>query len=670
MKELKRILWTIPLLFIAGAALAQNPATLKQRNVRPKPARTILNPAKARADVIIVKFREGTHVRERAGQLEADLSNLSDVEERLLQRGNVSRQRLFQDLAQVNTAVGPNLKRFVTRLFTRSEADLNADKQAGETNIGEELADLNLYFRILIADAKPDETQRLIDQLNALDAVEIAYAQPISQEPQVDIAPTTPSFAGSQGYFSPAATGTSTTNGIDATYAHFFGGARGSDVQIIDVERGWNLTHEDLPGAFFQAGFNSSGSRQHGTAVLGVMAAGENGFGMTGISPQARIGVSSVLNQTCFLGICWTTDDFEDAVNRATAALRIGDIMLIEQHAPGPDSGLTATCNPTQFEFVAMEFFDANFDAIKNATAKGVIVVEAAGNGSMDLDSSIYSGKFNRSVRDSGAIVVGAGSSAGRAPLCFTNFGSRVDLQGWGENVATLGRGDVRVNGSDDNQWYTLTFNGTSSATPIVAGAAASLQGYRKAHGLVPFVSVAMRDFLRQTGVAQAASTRQIGPLPNLRAAIDAHAPKRTLKVTFLNIKVVDNLFAGPHALTFNFTVNNQVAQFSGSFPQSVLVNLPSGFSLTGQEILDGGLVVQVRTNLRPIITFNPKTGEITSIQSRPVQVLHFFPTGTNFNSSIFAFGSKTFTDRSSDAYGFFEVTYKVEVVNQLVIAP
>src|SRR5262245_16341000 len=121
MKNLKRILFTLPLLFIAGATLAQDPGpNLKQRVVRAKPARTILNPAKARADVVIIKFREGTHVRERSGQLEADLSNLSDVEERLLQRANLPRQRLFQDLAQVNTTIGPNSKRFVTRLFTRA----------------------------------------------------------------------------------------------------------------------------------------------------------------------------------------------------------------------------------------------------------------------------------------------------------------------------------------------------------------------------------------------------------------------------------------------------------------------------------------------------------------------------------------------------------------------
>ena len=178
-----------------------------------------------------------------------------------------------------------------------------------------------------------------------------------------------------------------------------------------------------------------------------------------------------------------------------------------------------------------------------------------------------------------------------------------------------------------------------------------------------------MRNFLRQTGVAQAANSKQIGPLPNLKAAIDAHAPKRTLKVTFQSIKVVDNLFAGPHSLTFNFVVNNKSAQFAGSFPQATVVNLPTGFSLTGLEILNDGLLVQVSTNLRAVIKFDIKTGQTTFVQSRPVQVLHFFPTGTSFSSSFLAIGgSKTFTDRSTDANGFFEITYRVEVVSSLVL--
>src|SRR5262249_6483955 len=156
------------------------------------------------------------------------------------------------------------------------------------------------------------------------------------------------------------------------------------------------------------------GTDQHGTAVLGEIAGVENGYGITGIAPRSLIGVSSV-----------NPNGVADAINRAAMVLSVGDIILIEQHAHGPSSGLVCTCNCSQFEYIAMEYWQDTFDAIANAIAvRGVVVVEAAGNGSMNLDAPIYQGRFNRAVRDSGAILVGAGQSpslaAPRGPECWT----------------------------------------------------------------------------------------------------------------------------------------------------------------------------------------------------------------------------------------------------------
>src|SRR5438093_12807934 len=75
-------------------------------------------------------------------------------------------------------------------------------------------------------------------------------------------------------------------------------------------------------------------------------------------------------------------------------------------------------------------------------------------------------------------------------------------------------------------------------------------------------------------------------------------------------------------------------------------------------------------TNLKSILTFDPKTGLVTSVVSRPVKVLRAFPTGTDFGSSttLLGSGSRTFTHRSTDANGYFEVTYKVEEVKTLLL--
>ncbi len=211
--------------------------------------------------------------------------------------------------------------------------------------------------------------------------------------------------------------------------------------------------------------------RNHGTAVLGEIIGHKNGYGITGIANEAKARMVSIFGNTT-----------ANAINIAASNLSRGDIILIELHAPGPDSGAVCECNCGQFEFIAMEFWQDNFDAIQAATANGIIVVEAAGNGSMNLDNAIYGGNSDRGVRDSGAILIGAAtSSVPHNPTCWTNFGNRIDSYGWGENVRTTGYGDLFNGGGDTNQYYTSFFSGTSSASPIVVGAAASLQGYVRA---------------------------------------------------------------------------------------------------------------------------------------------------------------------------------------------
>jgi serine protease len=80
-----------------------------------------------------------------------------------------------------------------------------------------------------------------------------------------------------------------------------------------------------------------------------------------------------------------------------------GDVMLLEQQAPGPGGA-----------FVPLEVLPAVYDAIRLATQDGIIVVEAAGNGGVDLDA--LGSPFPAGKPDSGAIVVGAGSGGCRTP--------------------------------------------------------------------------------------------------------------------------------------------------------------------------------------------------------------------------------------------------------------
>jgi hypothetical protein len=524
MKSLFQRSWlgglTVGLGLLAAPLTEAAPGELKERVPASKVQAPL--PADAVVDRLVLKFHEGTRVRLRGGRL-AVLEKERGADERaLLERRGLTDAKLAADVAAARALVERVPRTAgLGRLFQEDEATLAERKRTGEERGGQQLADLNLYFEVpLLPGTTPEEVAEVVARLNALDSVEVAYAEPRPEPAMVnfgmdaalrsmlaaaDIAPTTPLYEGNQGYLNAA------PNGIDARYAWTVAGGAGSGVRVVDIEGGWRTTHEDMPNLFYQGGtqFNDLGWRNHGTAVLGEIVGAPNAYGVTGIAHQAQAGVSSIGSQST-----------ASAISNAAAAVGAGGVILIELHALGPADSTPCTCNQGQCNYIAMEYWQANYDAIATATANGVTVVEAAGNGSANLDEGVYGNAFNRAVRDSGAILVGASTSNTRVPMCWTNFGSRVDVHGWGENVVTMGYGDLFGSSYGEDQYYTSFFSGTSSASPIVTGAAASLQGVAIASGRGALAPRTVRQILAETGTPQAASSQNIGRLPDLRGAI------------------------------------------------------------------------------------------------------------------------------------------------------
>lgn len=491
------------------------PVPLAPRALFSKPIKTVIDDP-ADAKLLVLKFAEGTRVRVRDGQLLALLDQLTSAEEDLLKRQQIAKEQVQAEVQAVQKLLAQTGVAFEP-LFTRDETKLDFEKLTGELESGEELADLNLYF-YLVPPGDIATSEYVLNELNKFASVELAYAQPPAAEAQTDIAPGTPDFRPRQGYLDQANTRNPATNGIDAAYA-WNRGATGRGVRVVDVEQGWWWGHEDFGSVFHT---NPSGyfaedapARNHGTAVLGVMGAPHNGYGVSGIAPDAQYGVAPVFRRYAF---AQTGHDVAGAINYATASLQRGDLILVEQQRKGPRSFLPCPANCSQFEMIAMEYWQAEFDAIRHATARGIIVVEAAGNGSMNLDAARYNRRFDRTRRDSGALIVGAGLSTSRVPQPWTCFGSRVDVHGWGDGVMTLGYGVLSVNGADTRQWYTSGFSGTSSASPIVTGAAALIQSGLRNNGWPVLNSFEMRDLLSRTGTAQGLGAR-IGPLPDVARA-------------------------------------------------------------------------------------------------------------------------------------------------------
>lgn len=402
-------------------------------------------------------------------------------------------------------------------LFTFDEDDLDQRRATGEARSGRQLADLNLYFAFeLQPGTTAGQVAGLVEKLNALPSVEVAYVpspvQPATLGSTKAVSGTTPDFQPDQGYLAPA------PDGIDALYAWTIAGGQGSGVKVIDVESGTNEIHEDLPLMFYNDPQQSTAQdhRDHGTAVHGIVSARRNGFGVTGIAYGAAFGFESWIGENQGGNVAMS-------LMQAAAQVGSGDILLIEIQIQGP-VGACTTCSDGTCGRVAIEYEPANFDAISMITASGIVVIEAAGNGRQSLDDPVYNGFFDRS-NDSGAIFVAAsdpGLGTG-APACFTNYGSRIDVHGWGRNVVATGYGDLwgTEEGLPEGRRYTEEFAGTSSASAIVAGGAASVQGVAEANLQQTLSPVAMRTLLTDTGTPPAAHPHYIGPLPDLRAALD-----------------------------------------------------------------------------------------------------------------------------------------------------
>lgn len=433
---------------------------------------------------VVVKFRDGIQLP-YDDRVESRLEELKigPWKKLVAQFPGISMRRMF-------TAVKPDRIRQLVDEATRRDGTYQAP-------------DFLTYFLVdCPAGADPDA---LTKAFLAWRSVQTAYFDPPGSEPVVNPAddPRWPN----QGYLDAA------PDGIDAEFAWGFTGGDGAGQNVIDLERGWTLNHEDLTahGAALLHGVLLNTSRPHGTSVLGEICAVDNALGCVGIAANlASVDVVSYNGSTR-----------PDAIVAAIDNLPYGGVLLLEAQ-------LSATIGGTFWSNLPIEALDAEFAAIRLATALGITVVEAAGNGSNDLDTFVDAGgdqvlnRASADFRDSGAIMVGAGSSTTpHTRLNFSNFGSRIDCYGWGENVDTATSTTVMPFSTTA---YTGGFNGTSSASPIITGAALVVQGVAEANLGYRFSAWQMRAILSNPTTGTASNdpvNDRIGVMPDLAAIIN-----------------------------------------------------------------------------------------------------------------------------------------------------
>ena len=472
----------------ARAAEAFDPARIAVNDQ----VRSAGGPAAVEPDVLEVKFRDEMQVRLRNGVP----TNLAGV------RTEQARATLDR-----NASFG---------VWSRS-MDLpeeQVERLQAQPRDNAARSDLNSYFRLRLAPGR--NADEVAAELRRLPEVEAVYRVPRPARPPA--VPDYYSVAGSpyQRYQDPA------PDGVGARSADGFPGARGTGVALCDVEYSFDSAHADLQPVSIVGPklVDPSNDVDHGTATLGEIVSRPDGVGTTGIAYESRAVFSPAYVHDPQRG-----DELNigAAVTRCLGATQAGDVIMIEQQMYGPDQG----------SYVPVEWYRPTYDAIRLASRSGRIVVEAAGNGGQNLDADLF-----RTGNDghhpfvqgngSGAILVGAGQSpafggTARSAHDYSNYGSAVVLQGWGDHVVTTGYGHL-YNADGETRWYTDDFSGTSSATPIVAGAIASVQGRnRTLHG-APLSADAIRTLLLDTGTPQTGS-KHVGPLPDLRRALESLEP-------------------------------------------------------------------------------------------------------------------------------------------------
>jgi serine protease len=246
----------------------------------------------------------------------------------------------------------------------------------------------------------------------------------------------------------------------------------------------------------------------------------DNTRGGVGIAPAGKGRVVSYARDDGF-GIA-------GAILDAVAVMGFGDLLLLEVQL-----GVNGQLWPVEID-------NSVYEAIRLATALGIVVVEAAGNGGNDLDQfrDFNTGRliFNRNspdFRDSGAIFVGAGTSTlPRTKSSFTNYGSRIDAHAWGDSITT-----TATDLADNPTLYTDGFNGTSGASPIVTGAGMIIQGIVNANLGFKLSPLQVRRLIGQAGTPTTnPAADKIALMPNLRGIIDGQYLRLAADIYFRDV--------------------------------------------------------------------------------------------------------------------------------------
>ena len=241
------------------------------------------------------------------------------------------------------------------------------------------------------------------------------------------------------------------------------------------------------------SGVPGSNSSWHGTHVAGTIAAvTNNAKGVAGVAYGAKIVPARVL------GKCGGYDsDIADAMIWASG---------------GTVAGVPANANPAEVINLSLGGSGAcattTQNAINSAVSRGTTVVIAAGNDNTNVS--------NASPANCNNVIAVASITSTGARSSFSNYGSLIDIAAPGSNILSTLNAGTTTPGAETYASY----NGTSMATPHVAGVVALIQSV----ATTPKTPAQVEALIKANVTAFPSTPSQpIGPgILNAKAVVDA----------------------------------------------------------------------------------------------------------------------------------------------------
>jgi thermitase len=214
--------------------------------------------------------------------------------------------------------------------------------------------------------------------------------------------------------------------------------SRGRAITVAIVDSGIDPTHPDLIGQlvdgydFYTNSTDVTDPCGHGTHVAGIVAAiADNGIGIAGVAPEARLMPVRVIGDTC-------TGTYSRLIQGILYAVDHGaQVIVITSGAQFAHTGLR--------------------DAIRYARAQNVLVITSAGN--RGDETPFYPGSYEESFT-----VAGTDQNDGR--YLNSTHGSQIDVSAPATSIFST------YTGPDTGPTF-AHLTGTSMAAPLVAGIAA-----------------------------------------------------------------------------------------------------------------------------------------------------------------------------------------------------